>query len=162
MVDQAPTPAPKRRWSRFSLRWLFVVVTVFGCWLGWELSWVQQRRTAFIHTPAFTFGANEKGFGGGAKAASIPFWRTVLGDKALSQIVLSPRTDKTEAERIARLFPEAQILKGTLRDAIPLRAKYVPFSLRTLSQHPLGKLKNMDDGKTIYSDVDWSALESAE
>lgn len=26
--------APKRRWS-YSLRTLFVVVTVFGCWFGW-------------------------------------------------------------------------------------------------------------------------------
>jgi hypothetical protein len=29
------TPAPKRRWFQFSLRTMFVVVTVFACWLGW-------------------------------------------------------------------------------------------------------------------------------
>jgi hypothetical protein len=28
MVEQAPTPAPKRRWLQFSLRRLLVVVTV--------------------------------------------------------------------------------------------------------------------------------------
>jgi hypothetical protein len=38
------TPAPKRRWFRFSLRTLFVVVTVLGCWLGYELNWVRERR----------------------------------------------------------------------------------------------------------------------
>jgi hypothetical protein len=38
------TPAPKRHWFRFSLRTLFVVVTVFGCWLGYELNWIRQRR----------------------------------------------------------------------------------------------------------------------
>jgi hypothetical protein len=30
-------PAPKRRWSRFSLRTLFVVVTVLCCCLGYNL-----------------------------------------------------------------------------------------------------------------------------
>ena len=43
------TPAPKRRWFRFafSLRTLFIVVTVFGCWLGYSLNWIKQRH-AFI------------------------------------------------------------------------------------------------------------------
>jgi hypothetical protein len=35
--------APKRRWPRFSLRTLFVVVTVLGCWLGYQLNWIRQR-----------------------------------------------------------------------------------------------------------------------
>ena len=35
--------APNRRWFRFSLRTLFVVVTVFGIWLGYELNWIRQR-----------------------------------------------------------------------------------------------------------------------
>ena len=39
------TPAPKRRWFRYSLRTLFVVVTLFGCWLGYELNWLRQRRS---------------------------------------------------------------------------------------------------------------------
>ncbi len=32
-----------RRWLRFSLRTLFVVVTVLASWLGYELNWVRQR-----------------------------------------------------------------------------------------------------------------------
>jgi hypothetical protein len=28
------TTAPKRRWFKYSLRTLFVVVTAFGVWLG--------------------------------------------------------------------------------------------------------------------------------
>ncbi len=42
------TPAPKRRWLRFSLRTLFVVVTVLGCWLGWDLKWVNDRQRALL------------------------------------------------------------------------------------------------------------------
>ena len=41
--------APKRRWFRFSLRMMFVVVTVFGCWLGYELNWIRQRHEISNH-----------------------------------------------------------------------------------------------------------------
>lgn len=34
---------PRRRWFRFSLRALFLVVTAFGCWLGYQLNWIRQR-----------------------------------------------------------------------------------------------------------------------
>ena len=38
---------PKRRWFRFSLRTLFVLLTIFAfpmAWLGWQASIVQQRQ----------------------------------------------------------------------------------------------------------------------
>lgn len=35
--------AHSRRWS-FSLRTLFVMITVLGCWLGWCVGWVAERR----------------------------------------------------------------------------------------------------------------------
>ena len=42
--DQPPMiSAPNRRWLRFSLRTLFVVVTVIACWLGWNLHQVRER-----------------------------------------------------------------------------------------------------------------------
>ena len=37
------SPVPKRRWFAYRLRTLFVVVTMFGCWLGYELQWIRQR-----------------------------------------------------------------------------------------------------------------------
>lgn len=50
--------ASKRRWFAYSLRTLFIVVTVFGCWLGYELNWIRQRhefiaeqRSVFRHSP---------------------------------------------------------------------------------------------------------------
>ena len=36
-------PAPNRRWS-FSLRTLFVVVTVPACWSGWNIHRVAERK----------------------------------------------------------------------------------------------------------------------
>ena len=38
--------ALKLRWFRFSLRTMFVVVTMFACWLGWNLHVVQNRQAA--------------------------------------------------------------------------------------------------------------------
>jgi len=43
------TSTPKRRWFRFSLRTLFVVVTVLGIWLGWNAEIVRER-TAMRNT----------------------------------------------------------------------------------------------------------------
>ncbi len=43
------TPAPKRRWFRFTLRTLLIVATLWGCffgWLGYQISWIRQRRAA--------------------------------------------------------------------------------------------------------------------
>ena len=43
---------PKRRWFRFSLRTLFVLVTIislpFG-WIAYQLNWIQQRHDFFSH-----------------------------------------------------------------------------------------------------------------
>lgn len=37
------TVGPRRRWFRFSLRTLFVLLTVFACWLGWNVHRSQER-----------------------------------------------------------------------------------------------------------------------
>lgn len=42
-MTHAPKRAPKRRWFRWSLRTLFVVVTVFAVWLGYYIDWIQRR-----------------------------------------------------------------------------------------------------------------------
>src|SRR6266496_1528860 len=35
-----------RRWLRFSLRGMFVVLTLFGIWLGFQVNWMRQRQEA--------------------------------------------------------------------------------------------------------------------
>jgi len=35
-----------RRWLRFSLRGMLVVITLFGIWLGFQVNWLRQRREA--------------------------------------------------------------------------------------------------------------------
>jgi hypothetical protein len=47
--------SPVRRWFRFSLRTLFVVVTVFACWLGCQLNWIRQRHEHLRRFPEKQF-----------------------------------------------------------------------------------------------------------
>ncbi len=43
IVAMTNAHAPKRRWLRFSLRTLFVVLTAAGVWLGWNVYRVRER-----------------------------------------------------------------------------------------------------------------------
>ena len=39
------TTTPQRRWFAYSLRTLFLVVTTFAVWLGYEWNWIRQRHS---------------------------------------------------------------------------------------------------------------------
>ena len=38
--------SPPRRWFRFSLRTMFVLVTMACVWLGWQVKWLKDRERA--------------------------------------------------------------------------------------------------------------------
>jgi hypothetical protein len=120
------TPAPKRRCFRFSLRTLFVVVTVFGVWLGWvtyELNWIRQRHEFIagekrIHERrgaavaiAYTYP--------GKRPARAPFMLWAFGEGGFSDMcVLADEVDtqrltENDMNRVRqarRLFPEAEVM----------------------------------------------------
>jgi hypothetical protein len=72
---------PRRIWFRFSLRTLFVLITLFACTMGWiahSLNWIRQRRELctrpdvevlvnadgdYPQAPAFLWLFGEKGRG---------------------------------------------------------------------------------------------------
>jgi hypothetical protein len=113
------TSAPKRRWFRFSLRTLFVVVTVFGIWLGWQLHFVTRRKQAInwleeagglaIHSswvrddPSLARDRPDV-----LNWPQLPFWRRWLGDETIVEIWI-PKDAYNEANiaRLAKCFPEA-------------------------------------------------------
>jgi len=112
------TRAPKRRWS-FSLRTLFVVVTLGGCWLGYHLNWIRERH-ALRDEPNVT-------------ASFIPMQRApslalrLMGERGANSIFLhyawgSPtlsESDEAQKNLASRLFPEAivKVQTGTVNFA---------------------------------------------
>lgn len=110
---------PPRIWFRFSLRTMFVLVTVFCCWLGWESSVVRKRQAVlkeFRGKSAYQITmADEwvKRFPAGspqAGVARIPQIRVWLGDQAIQEISYRSYSADFSAQDLARLqktFPEA-------------------------------------------------------
>jgi hypothetical protein len=117
------TSAPKRRWFRFSLRTLFVVVTVIACWLGWNVHVVRQRQAVWREIVAedearnkvlqriprwggFTGWRTETVQKGSLTPAQIPIVRRLLGDQPRTDIM---RSREADARRTMQFFPEATI-----------------------------------------------------
>jgi hypothetical protein len=106
------TPAPKCRWS-YSLRTLFVVVTVVGCWLSYEVNWMRERH-------AYVLSQREKfrdiGFDMHVYAASnwvrAPHGTWLFGESGVATLViLFPNGERErEFQRAQRLFPESKIM----------------------------------------------------
>jgi hypothetical protein len=119
------TPAPKRRWFRFSLRTLFVVVTISGIALGWvayQLNWIRQRRELVHRTdiealmwadgdyptaPGLMWLFGEQGYDIIEIIVDLPIDPT---------IDVPPDRERTETEtalleRARSLFPEAEVVK---------------------------------------------------
>jgi hypothetical protein len=117
--------APKRRWFAFSLRTLFVVVTVAACWLGWNVHVVKQRQVAWAEIIAERdardkiwsekLAAYSEQIGlkyitiqqSPVKPVTLPLIRRLLGDVTYDRF---ERNREEDAHRSARLFPEAKIL----------------------------------------------------
>jgi hypothetical protein len=118
------TPAPKRRWFQWSLRTLFVVVTVFACWLGYELNSIRQRkqllkslqedsqlsydplRTIFVQKGKTTFNGMTLVE---TNRGDIPWYRRMLGDEGVVCIGLPSKMTEDELRRYQNAFPEAYI-----------------------------------------------------
>jgi hypothetical protein len=87
---------------------MFIVVTLFAAWLGWNVSIVNARRTlrqsalkdATFIRPVLNVQVAP------AKTPELSIWRKWLGDEPTELLRL--RT-KTEADRAKTLFPEATI-----------------------------------------------------
>ena len=135
---------PRRRWFNFSLRTMFVVVTLMCGWLGWESSIVRQRqalRKALEANPTVqitTASAWADRYPGGAMgqpAATIPVVRRWLGDEAIQEIWYYSymQGPKIDLERLAKVFPEA-----ALREPMPEPCHPGCFPRGTLVATPQG------------------------
>jgi hypothetical protein len=89
---------PKRRWFRFSLRTMFVVVTLFGVaagWVAYQLNWIRQRHefVSARHSGQFAIGF-----------VKAPWSLRLFGEKEAEFVVSVPKEDIGLARE---LFPEA-------------------------------------------------------
>jgi hypothetical protein len=117
---------PPAAWFRFSLRTMFVVITVLCCWLGWESSVVRGRQNTLRElrtkpgVDITTATAWKQRFSPGLlpePPAKISTVRTWLGDEAIQEIgyVVNFSTVSSEDEaRIRRVFPEARLVPNQL------------------------------------------------
>jgi hypothetical protein len=109
MGQAPPVTAPKRRWFRFSLRTLFVLVTLFGCWLGYQLNWIRARRLALEsgEVGLIVWGPNHVD----VPDQSPPWMLGLLGESSpgCAGLVVAPSTSDAELARIQSLFPELDV-----------------------------------------------------
>jgi hypothetical protein len=108
MDEQVPTPILKRPGFRFSLRWLFLFMTLVACWLGWNLHQIHQRElvSRFIaeRSGVFTLGPSPKPW------KALPWTWRLLQVKPVQRIDF-PGTylSKEDFQQIEASFPEADI-----------------------------------------------------
>jgi hypothetical protein len=91
---------PRRRWYRFSLRTMLVLITLVCIYLGWALNWKRQREAFLGHQSigSFPLGYN-----------LAPIWIRIVGARGYGYLDLIDPTDQ-QVEEAERLFPESAIL----------------------------------------------------
>lgn len=107
------TSANHRRWFRFSLRTLFVLVTVACIWLGYCARWCQQRREALAWIDQHEGSGNWHLLN--TEQRHIPWSLRIVGAKPVFTIWIGNQPNEyledfeAYADRICRLFPEADV-----------------------------------------------------
>ena len=103
---------PKRRWLRFSLRTMFVVVTILGLWLFPQLKWIRDRHAAlgWVSTQA-TYWQDMPVQQGSFPGGQAPWQIRMLGEPGMEMIVAIVEKDEvTRKQReLQSLFPEAHV-----------------------------------------------------
>jgi hypothetical protein len=103
--------APKRRWPRYSLRTLFVVVLLVGIWLGYYANWQRERHNALEWV-------NQRAKRGTVMHShdpkrKLPWTLELMGEKPQEMIWVNvdPESveDARQIEKIRSLFPEAHV-----------------------------------------------------
>lgn len=116
------TTMPRRRWFAYSLRTLFVVVTVFGCWLGYELNWIRERHELLAKHESLHgilgVACNLSPRQQRTKLPTAPGLLGLFGEPSRQLVVLAVVVDRygqepiqsfAEWKRAERLFPESEI-----------------------------------------------------
>ncbi len=103
---------PRRHWFRFSLRTMFVIVTILCIWFGWNLNKVRQRSTALTYLKQDGADVRLPADGWPMKPwHTVPLSLRLLGAEPVTRIVLPKgRYTYGDVTRVTELFPEAEIV----------------------------------------------------
>jgi hypothetical protein len=102
----------RRRWFRFGLRTLFVVVAVFAAMFGWVQSqrrWIRDRQEALDWVQQSTrwnvTNTNDR--------TGLPLGLRLLGERPMERFWVSarwlPEEERYRIEQLRSLFPEARV-----------------------------------------------------
>ena len=119
----------RRRWLSFSLRSLFVLVTVVCIYLFWAMNWIHQRREFLLQQPV-TDNSEVLMLLLGEEERPAPLLLRILGERGVIRIDINEDFFRKHAEKqklaelnetAERLFPEAtvetaRLVRGNGRD----------------------------------------------
>jgi hypothetical protein len=117
MLAAIMTPARKRRWLRFSLRTMFVVMTIICVWFGLNLHAVRQREQVLRDLKARGDNYWFRPFPG-RQLGPLPISWQIVGAEQVGHIEISNRKneldpshtiDSEEHRRMRAMFPESTI-----------------------------------------------------
>jgi hypothetical protein len=128
------TALPKRRWFRFGLRTMFVVLAVLAIpldWLAWQIQIVRERKAVLAEVEStapgeFLFVTLERaeavrppGSYAHREYVRISRLRRRLGDESYWRMFLPETIDAELTKRVESAFPEAEIsMRGAHRDSL--------------------------------------------
>jgi len=85
---------------------MLIAVTIFACWLGWELSYIRERKTWLRQNDFHGLLTGVTVWKGSSGKTHIPWWRTMLGDEAVGVIKFPAHWPDERCDHTMRLFPE--------------------------------------------------------
>lgn len=109
-----------RRWLNFSLRMMFVVITLIACYLGYHANIVHARR--HVRQLYDEYSAVQFSDTHGRLQSQIPWIRRLMGDAAVQDIYLhryAGGVTGEEEELLKRTFPEADVSEVLMIPAVP-------------------------------------------
>lgn len=171
MKTDEEKPRKKRLRVSYSLRTMFVVVTIFGVWLGWQHQIVRERKAILaelenserLKRRYFYYGLETLEAQPNSKSrikdicrvvdyeyARISRVRRFLGDESCLMISFRAMPDAKLTERIELAFPEAILIREDLRDSQDDKwrdSMYKPAAFRNKNRGHLFKTGLFDDSK---------------
>jgi hypothetical protein len=109
-------PRPER-WPQFSLRTLFVLVTILSLffWLGAQVKWIRDRNEArewIAQRTCKLVRIRTEADSDGQATLPLPWSLRILGEKHGGRVILidDAPENRDYIERIKTLFPESQVL----------------------------------------------------